>query len=60
MRCADTGKVRQGGLNYIGIGGPRRHAILDILSEIGVLAVAIGVSVIFASSQGNPGVHAFG
>lgn len=49
MRCADTGKVRQGGLNYIGIRGPRRHAILDILSEIGVLAVAIGVSVIFAS-----------
>lgn len=59
MGGANAGQVGEGGLNIIRIIRPAGDAVLDVLGETGILAIAIAVCIVGALGQGEPGIQAF-
>ena len=60
MGSADSSQVGQRRLHDARIFGPATHAVLNVLGELGVLAVTIRVGIVLAFGQGNPCVEALG
>lgn len=55
---ADTHEVRRGGAGVVVGTGPSGNAAIHVLHELAVLAVAVGVGVVLATSLVEPGVQA--
>ena len=60
MGSADTGEVRQSGLDFRRGGAPGRNAVNDVGGKVGLLAVAVRVGIRRAPGRSNPGVQTLG
>lgn len=54
---ADAGKVRQSLGLLILVVGPCADTFLDILGEVGIITETVGIRVVFAASELDPGLE---